>query len=250
MHIKVDLSDLVQSRTAYRALVGIWGAALSDTAAPFISAPVVAALTSVAPVVAPAVTVSSGVSPAQEEPSTAAVMETPATPVADLPEDGELTALLKGRPQTKLLKLSDGVSVSAGDEVVHTVTKEALVVVATVRGVAITVNEAGVHVEYVANILASADSSSTVTPTVSPAVTVTPAPAEEALTGEIVEDSLPADYLLAELNTVGNQVKKAKSIAMVLSLLGEVSPGTLRLTELPVGKRQALLDKLTAALTA
>jgi hypothetical protein len=266
MKIKFDLENFPESNTAFRAILGVWGdkltylvrgdetdAVIASLAEPVHTPTVATSITGLhraaEPVAEPVETVAAPtetivVAQPQAEPAD----ETP--PAADGEVAAEVTALIAGRALTKSVKLADGPQVKAGDDV-YTLAGDHLVIEATVRGTAICIDETGRYHEMPSGRIystqaaaAEAARGSTVVvtataPTIEDAVVVSTTPAVDTA-------GLAPDYLLAELHEAGNKVKKARSVAAVLTALNEVSPGTNRLSDLPVDKRDALLVKFNS----
>jgi len=261
MKIKFNLMDFTESETAYLAIIGVWGDALllpyteMDMDSPTgeaqdypVGEPVKAPIGQ--PAVAPL-----GVAPTIATVHDEAVAQANAVSKVDV--------LIAGRPLTKSVKVSDGPQVKASDEV-FTRDGTMLVIEATVRGTAICIDEAGAYFEMPSGTLYSSAAAAKAAAIAEATPADTPEPVQEAVlvtTGEAApeiedaevvwnSDALPEDYLLADLHEAGNKLKKAKSVAAVLSALNEVSPGTNRLSELPVSKRADLLAKFNAMVAA
>ena len=265
MKLKFDLADRDQSALIFRAIGGAWPDLLNTSAIPAAAvADKPAPVADTVPVVADS-PAQVDITPAPVAETAAPVVET-AAPVADAAPatkaaSADLDTLIAGRALTKSLKVADGGTVRPGEEV-YLRDGTMMLVEATMRGTAICVDEDKVLTAHDAASLYSSMDAIVALEKTTPAANTTAAPvapvadappATPAAPAPVVNGAasdLPADYLLAELNTAGNAVKKAHSVAKVLELLAQVSPGTMRLSELPLPKRQPLLDAFKQALAA
>lgn len=72
--------------------------------------------------------------------------------------------------------------------------------------------------------------------------------APETPPAEADTSDLPDDYLLTEMKEVGGKLRNAVNVAALFACLHGVHEGAARMSDVPVEKRDALLDAMNAAL--